>query len=183
MRLWGAPHSFNTLVHSSSQAGCRRWRARRPRPRPRPSLTGRARSCPSACPPLRYCSVRPPDPSAVGRVAAPGVGHPSSFSPFIAIFRDVIMRVVARMVARVARREKQPARGNSQLRVSLSTGCREPRLRQAQMDSGGFVVFGFLAALRHGTTIFLICEFLRFVHNESFTGLDILGRRSSEAAY
>jgi len=38
-------------------------------------------------------------------VAAPGVGHPSSFSPFIAIFRDVIMRVVARMVARVARRE------------------------------------------------------------------------------
>jgi len=39
-------------------------------------------------------------------VAAPGVGHPSSFSPFIAIFRDVIMRVVARMVARVARREE-----------------------------------------------------------------------------
>lgn len=52
------------------------------------------------------------------------------------------------------------------------------------MDSGGFVVvFGFLAALQHGTTIFLICEFLRFVHNESFTGLDILGRRSREAAY
>jgi len=42
-------------------------------------------------------------------VAAPGVGHPSSFSPFIAIFRDaVIMRVVARMVARVARREREP---------------------------------------------------------------------------
>jgi len=40
-------------------------------------------------------------------VAAPGVGHPSSFSPFIAIFRDaVIMRVLARMVARVARRER-----------------------------------------------------------------------------
>jgi len=60
---------------------------------------------------------------------------PLFFSPFIAIFRDVIMRVVARMVARVARRrERRPARGNSQLRVSLSTCC---RLRQTQMDSGG----------------------------------------------
>ena len=87
------------------------------------------------------------------------------------------MRVVARTVARVARRERRPACGNSQLRVSLSTGCREPRLRQAQMDSGGLVVFGFLAALQHGTTIFLICEFLRFVHNESFTGLDLVGRQ------
>ena len=37
------------------------------------------------------------------------------------------------------------------------------------------VSFGFLAALQHGTTIFLICEFLRFVHNESFTGLDFVG--------
>jgi len=49
------------------------------------------------------------------------------------------------------------------------------------MDSGGFkVVFGFLAALQHGTTIFLICEFLRFVHNESFTGLDLVGRAGQE---
>lgn len=66
---------------------------------------------------------------------------------------------------------------------TFSTGCREPRLRQAQMDSGGLVVFGFLAALQHGTTIFLICEFLRFVHNESFTGLDLVGGGSSVAAY
>ena len=51
------------------------------------------------------------------------------------------------------------------------------------MDSGGLVVFGFLAALQHGTTIFLICEFLRFVHNESFTGLDLVGGGSSVAAY
>jgi hypothetical protein len=59
-------------------------------------------------------------------VAAPGVGHPSSFSPFIAIFRDVIMRVVARMVARVARVEEGEATSSWELTAPSFTFHRLP---------------------------------------------------------
>ena len=89
---------------------------------------------------------------------------------------------MARMVARVARRE---IRGNSQLRVSLSAALELTGSdRQAQMDSGGLVV----SWLSSCTTAwhnyrFDLCEFLRFFHIESFTGLDFLGSCVAYCSY
>jgi len=64
-----------------------------------------------------------------------GSATPLLFWPVHCYFRDVVIMRRRRMVARVARRER-PARGNSQLRVSLSTasGCRSP----APTGSDGF---------------------------------------------
>ena len=102
-----------------------------------------------------------------------GSATPLLFWPVHCYFRDVVIMRRRRMVARVARRRDQLVGTHSSGFHFPLLAAAAHRLRQAQMDSGGFVVvFGFLAALQHGTTIFLICEFLRFVHNESFTGLD-----------
>jgi len=187
LRLWGAPHTRSTLSSTRSSLAHRRWRLQgRPRPRPQSSLTGWARSCPSFS--GRKILLRRRNPSQVLQCSSPGsvsrwTGGGSRarprLSPFIAILD--LMRVGGWRGWWRGGREpgQQPPRGNSQLRFSLSSngwaaGTGSDRIRWIRAECW------FLAALQHGTTIFLInCEFLRFVHNKSFTGLDFFWQQSA----